>query len=133
MESPDSFEGDLPSEHLENASDAVSENERRTSAESSASTWRARRADDASRWVGRGTEIVLARRLVGIGSCGSIGYSYNEQGKATGSVGFKCSCVPFAGSIQEAFVNMPGAIGGRWVHGANVVARLTECIFEVSR
>ena len=35
------------------------ENERCTRGDSSASTWRARRAKDASRWVGRGILRVL--------------------------------------------------------------------------
>lgn len=115
-ESPDPFKSSLPSSVLKKASsDAVSENERRTSADSSASTWRARRAEDASRWVGRGTEIVLA----GVSrdrKWRSIGYSYSEQGKAVGSGGFKCSCVPIAGSIEERerLGQIAGAIGGRW-------------------
>ncbi len=37
----------------------VRENERRTRGESSASTLRARRAEDARRWVGRGRVMVL--------------------------------------------------------------------------
>lgn len=50
----------LPSERVW---DLVSENERCTRGESSASTWRARSAEEARRWVGNGMEITL--RVVG--------------------------------------------------------------------
>lgn len=52
----------LPSERTW---DLVSENERCTRGDSSASTWRARRAEEARRWVGNGMEITLR----GVGSC----------------------------------------------------------------
>jgi hypothetical protein len=50
----------LPSERVW---DLVSENERCTRGDSSASTWRARSAEEARRWVGNGMEITL--RVVG--------------------------------------------------------------------
>ena len=114
----DQFKG-LPSGVLEKSPDAVSENERRTSADSSVSTWRARRADDASRWVGRGTEIVLSD-FNRIEECASVILTYNEQGKATGSDDIKCSWATSEGSIKETFVKLIilGVIGGRWLHRA---------------
>lgn len=39
------------------------ENDRRTRGESSASTWRAFRAEEARRWVGKGVRITLGGRM----------------------------------------------------------------------
>lgn len=42
----------------------LSEKDRRTSGDNSASTWRARRAADARRWVGKGTEMTLGKLVL---------------------------------------------------------------------
>lgn len=57
------------------------ENERRTKEESSASTWSARRADEASLWVGSGMEMTLVVDEDKIGF-GALDTTHKEHGKS---------------------------------------------------
>lgn len=61
----------------------VREKERRTRGESSASTLRARKAENAKRWVGRGRVMVLGQSIFVLMRSLDGARTHNAQGKAS--------------------------------------------------